>query len=158
MTVVTFAPQAPWAAKMMEFWSRGNWVYQLAYALMVIFFCYFYNSVSINPTDLADNMKKSGGFVPGIRPGEPTAKYVEWVLERITLGGALFVAAIAVLPDYLRRQLNVGFFFGGTSLLIVVGVALDTMGQLEAHLIMRHYEGFLKKGRIQQRWFNVGSS
>ena len=102
-------------------------------------------------------MKKSGGFVPGIRPGEPTAKYVEWVLERITLGGALFVAAIAVLPDYLRRQMNVGFFFGGTSLLIVVGVALDTMGQLEAHLIMRHYEGFLKKGRIQQRWFNVGS-
>jgi preprotein translocase subunit SecY len=157
MTVVTFAPQAPWAAKMMEFWSRGNWVYQIFYALLVIFFCYFYNSVSINPTDLADNMKKSGGFVPGIRPGEPTAKYVEWVLERITLGGALFVAAIAVLPDYLRSQMNVGFFFGGTSLLIVVGVALDTMGQLEAHLIMRHYEGFLKKGRIQQRWFNVGS-
>ncbi len=157
MTVVTFAPQAPWAAKMMEFWSRGNWVYQFCYAALVIFFCYFYNSVSINPNDLADNMKKSGGFVPGIRPGEPTAKYIEWVLERITLGGALFVAAIAVLPDWLRRQINTPFYFGGTSLLIVVGVALDTMGQLEAHLIMRHYEGFLKKGRIQQRWFNVGS-
>ncbi|MBI5239545.1 MAG: preprotein translocase subunit SecY [Elusimicrobia bacterium] len=157
MTVVTFAPQSPWAVKMMEWWSRGNWLYQILYAALVVFFCYFYNSVSINPTDLADNMKKSGGFVPGIRPGEPTAKYIEWVLERITLGGALFVAAIAVLPDYMRQQLNVGFFFGGTSLLIVVGVALDTMGQLEAHLIMRHYEGFLKKGRIQQRWFNVGS-
>jgi preprotein translocase subunit SecY len=152
-----FGQQNPAVVKFMEFWSRGNWVYQIVYALLVIFFCYFYNSVSINPQDLADNMKKSGGFVPGIRPGEPTAKYVEWVLERITLGGALFVAAIAVLPDYLRRQMNVGFFFGGTSLLIVVGVALDTMGQLEAHLIMRHYEGFLKKGRIQQRWFNVGS-
>jgi preprotein translocase subunit SecY len=157
MTVVTFAPQAPWAARMMEWFSGGNWLYQLVYALLVIFFCYFYNSVSINPTDLAENMKKSGGFVPGIRPGEPTAKYIEWVLERITLGGALFVAAIAVLPDYMRSQINLSFFFGGTSLLIVVGVALDTMGQLEAHLIMRHYEGFLKKGRIQQRWFNVGS-
>ncbi|MFA6002901.1 MAG: preprotein translocase subunit SecY [Elusimicrobiota bacterium] len=157
MTVVTFAPQAPWAAKMMEFWSRGNWVYQLLYAGLVIFFCYFYNSVSINPVDLAENMKKSGGFVPGIRPGEPTSKYIEWVLERITLGGALFVAAIAVLPDWLRQEFNTPFYFGGTALLIVVGVALDTMGQLEAHLIMRHYEGFLKKGRIQQRWFNVGS-
>ncbi|MDD5655773.1 MAG: preprotein translocase subunit SecY [Elusimicrobia bacterium] len=157
MTVITFAPQAPWAHKMMEFWSRGNWLYQLLYAGLVIFFCYFYNSVSINPVDLADNMKKSGGFVPGIRPGEPTAKYIEWVLERITLGGALFVAAIAVLPDWLRQEWNTPFYFGGTSLLIVVGVALDTMGQLEAHLIMRHYEGFLKKGRIQQRWFNVGS-
>jgi len=157
ITLVTFAPQAPWAVKMMEWWSRGNWLYQVLYAGLVIFFCYFYNSVSINPTDLADNMKKSGGFVPGIRPGEPTAKYVEWVLERITLGGALFVAAIAVLPDWLRQRVNTPFYFGGTSLLIVVGVALDTMGQLEAHLIMRHYEGFLKKGRIQQRWFNVGS-
>ena len=96
MTMVTFAPQSPWAAKMMEFWSRGSWLYQIVYASLVIFFCYFYNSVSINPMDLADNMKKSGGFVPGIRPGEPTAKYIEWVLERITLGGALFVAAIAV--------------------------------------------------------------
>ncbi|HAM34503.1 MAG TPA: preprotein translocase subunit SecY [Elusimicrobia bacterium] len=157
VTVLTFAPQAPWAQKMLEFWSRGNWIYQLLYAGLVIFFCYFYNSVSINPVDLAENMKKSGGFVPGIRPGEPTAKYIEWVLERITLGGALFVAAIAVLPDWLRQEFNTPFYFGGTALLIVVGVALDTMGQLEAHLIMRHYEGFLKKGRIQQRWFNVGS-
>ena len=157
MTVVQFAPEAAWAQKVMGFLSGGNLVYQLLYAALIIFFCYFYNSVSINPVDLAENMKKSGGFVPGIRPGEPTAKYIEWVLERITLGGALFVAAIAVLPDYLKSQFNTPFFFGGTALLIVVGVALDTMGQLEAHLIMRHYEGFLKKGRIQQRWFNVGS-
>jgi preprotein translocase subunit SecY len=157
MTVAQFAPSSPWAMKMANFWSQGNWIYQILYAALIIFFCYFYNSVSINPQDLAENMKKSGGFVPGIRPGEPTAKHIEWVLERITLGGALFVAAIAILPDILRQQFNTPFFFGGTALLIVVGVALDTMGQLEAHLIMRHYEGFLKKGRIQGRWFNVGS-
>ncbi len=157
VTILQFTPDAAWAQKMMDFWSGGNWLYQLVYAALIIFFCYFYNSVSINPVDLAENMKKSGGFIPGIRPGEPTAKHIEWVLERITLGGALFVAAIAVLPDYLRQQFNVPFYFGGTALLIVVGVALDTMGQLEAHLIMRHYEGFLKKGRIQGRWFNVGA-
>ncbi len=158
ITVASFAPRAVWAQKMLHFWGTGSWVYQLVYASLIIFFCYFYNSVSFNPTDLADNMRKSGGFIPGYRPGESTAKYIEWVLERITLGGALFVAAIAVLPDWLRTGFNVPFYFGGTALLIVVGVALDTMGQLEAQLIMRHYEGFLKKSRLRQRWFNVGSS
>jgi preprotein translocase subunit SecY len=128
------------------------------YAGLIIFFCYFYNSVQFNPTDLAENLKKWGGFVPGIRPGEPTAQYIQKVLERITLGGALFVAALAVLPDYLRRGLNAPFFFGGTSILIAVGVALDTMGQLESHLIMRHYDGFMKEGRIKGRWFNVGAA
>ncbi|MBI4424236.1 MAG: preprotein translocase subunit SecY [Elusimicrobia bacterium] len=157
VTIVQFTPNAPWAQKLLDFWSSGNWAYQLIYAGLIIFFCYFYNSVSINPMDLAENMKKSGGFIPGIRPGEPTAKHIEWILERITLGGALFVAAIAVLPDYLRSAFNAPFYLGGTALLISVGVALDTMGQLEAHLIMRHYEGFLKKGRIRQRWFNVGA-
>jgi preprotein translocase subunit SecY len=158
MTAAQFAPHSEWAQKMMTFWGRGNWIYQILYAALIIFFCYFYNSVSINPVDLADNMKKSGGFVPGYRPGESTSKYIEWVLERITLGGALFVAAIAVLPDWLRQGFNVPFYFGGTALLIAVGVALDTMGQLEAQLIMRHYEGFLKKGKLRQRWFNVGGS
>ncbi|MBI5243282.1 MAG: preprotein translocase subunit SecY [Elusimicrobia bacterium] len=157
MTVTQFTPNSPWAQKIMGFLNGGNPLYEAVYAAFIIFFCYFYNSVSINPTDLAENMKKSGGFVPGIRPGDPTAKYVEWVLDRITLGGALFVAAVAVLPSLLRHVYNVPFYLGGTSLLIVVGVALDTMGQLEAHLIMRHYEGFLKSGRIRQRWFNVGS-
>ena len=156
MTVAQFFPQSPSGQKMMEIMNRGNWIYDTVYAALIIFFCYFYNSVSINPQDLADNLKKSGGFIPGIRPGEPTAKYIDWILERITLGGALFVAAIAVLPDVLQRDFNVPFFFGGTSLLIVVGVALDTMGQIEAQMIMRHYEGFLKKGRIQGRWFNIG--
>jgi len=157
MTIGQFMPQSSAAQGIMGFMQGGSWQYNLIYAGLIIFFCYFYNSVSINPQDLADNMKKSGGFVPGIRPGEPTAKYIEWVLERITLGGALFVAAIAVLPEVARQKYSLPFAFGGTALLIVVGVALDTMGQLEAHLIMRHYEGFLKKGRIKQRWFNVGA-
>ncbi|MBI4370687.1 MAG: preprotein translocase subunit SecY [Elusimicrobia bacterium] len=156
LTASMFYSQSEWAQKVQEVINQGNWIYDLLYAGLIIFFCYFYNSVSINPDDLAENMKKSGGFIPGIRPGAPTAKHIEWVLERITLGGALFVAAIAVLPDVLRRNFSVPFFFGGTSLLIAVGVALDTMGQVEAHLIMRHYEGFLKKGRIQGRWFNIG--
>ncbi len=157
VTIATFMPNAQNSEGIMRFFRGGNWVYDGVYAALIIFFCYFYNSVSINPVDLAENMKKSGGFIPGIRPGEPTAKHIEWILERITLGGALFVAAIAVMPDVMKREFSVPFFFGGTSLLIAVGVALDTMGQLEAHLIMRHYEGFLRKGRIQGRWFNVGS-
>lgn len=157
VTIATFMPNVERGEGFMRFFMGGNYVYDAVYAGLIIFFCYFYNSVSINPVDLAENMKKSGGFIPGIRPGEPTAKHIEWILERITLGGALFVAAIAVMPDIMKREFSVPFFFGGTSLLIAVGVALDTMGQLEAHLIMRHYEGFLKKGRIQGRWFNVGS-
>jgi preprotein translocase subunit SecY len=102
-------------------------------------------------------MKKWGGFVPGIRPGEATAKYIESVLNKITLGGALAVSAIAILPDYMRAKFNVPFYFGGTSLLIVVGVALDTIAQLEAHLLMRNYDGLYKNKKIQGRWFNVGS-
>ncbi|HBE88570.1 MAG TPA: preprotein translocase subunit SecY [Elusimicrobia bacterium] len=155
-TIVSFNPQAPWAAKVMSLMSHTSLWYQLAYVALIIFFCYFYNSVSINPKDLAENMKKWGGFIPGIRPGEPTAQHIEWVLNRITLGGALFVAAIAVLPDYLRAKFNVPFYFGGTSLLIVVGVALDTIAQMEAHLLMRNYEGFYKNSKIKGRWFNVG--
>jgi len=99
-----------------------------------------------------------GRFYPGIRPGESTAQYIQAILEKITLGGALFVAAIAVLPDYLRKMMNAPFFFGGTALLIVVGVALDTIGQIQSHLIMRHYDGFFKGGGgFKGRWFNVGS-
>ena len=156
-TITQFNPNAAWAQTVMSFMNHGNLVYQLMYVTLIIFFCYFYNSVSINPKDMAENMKKWGGFIPGIRPGEPTAHYIEWVMNRITLGGALFVAMIAVLPDYMRARLNVPFYFGGTSLLIVVGVALDTVAQMEAHLIMRNYEGFYKNSKIKGRWFNVGS-
>ena len=156
-TIGSFNPSAPWAQKLMALMNHTSLLYQLVYVALIIFFCYFYNSVSINPKDLADNMKKWGGFIPGIRPGEPTATHIEWVMNRITLGGALFVSLIAVLPDYLRVKFNVPFYFGGTSLLIVVGVALDTIAQTEAHLVMRNYEGFYKNSRIKGRWFNVGS-
>ena len=160
LTIAQFAPDwtvwgIPVSKTITDWFNRSSWVYNLIYAGLVIFFCYFYNSISFNPKDLAENMKKSGVFVPGIRPGEPTAVYIQKVLERVTLGGALFVACIAVLPDYLRTMMSAPFFFGGTSLLIVVGVSLDTIGQIESHLIMRHYEGFMKEGRIKGRWFNI---
>jgi len=160
LTIAQFAPDwtvwgIPVSKTITDWFNRSSWVYNTIYAALVIFFCYFYNSISFNPKDLAENMKKSGGFVPGIRPGEPTAVYIQKVLERVTLGGALFVACIAVLPDYLRTAMAAPFFFGGTSLLIVVGVSLDTIGQIESHLIMRHYEGFMKEGRIKGRWFNI---
>ncbi|MBI4062797.1 MAG: preprotein translocase subunit SecY [Elusimicrobia bacterium] len=138
--------------------NQGASLFSLIYAGLIIFFCYFYNSIAINPNDLAENMKKWGGFIPGIRPGRSTAEHIEWVVEHLTLFGALFVASIAVLPDYLRQYFSAPFFFGSTSLLIVVGVALDTIGQLEAHLLMRHYEGFMKKGHVKGRWFNVGQA
>jgi preprotein translocase subunit SecY len=160
LTIAQFAPKwtlfgFPIAKKIMEWFNGGSIIYSLVYAAFVIFFCYFYNSISFNPKDLAENMKRSGGFIPGIRPGESTSAYIQKILERVTLGGALFVACIAVLPDYLRSVMSAPFFFGGTSLLIVVGVALDTIGQIESHLIMRHYEGFMKQARIKGRWFNV---
>ena len=160
LTIAQFSPDwtvwgFPISRKITDWFNSSSWIYNTVYAFLVIFFCYFYNSISFNPKDLAENMKKSGGFVPGIRPGEPTATYIQKVLERVTLGGALFVACIAVLPDYLRSVLSAPFFFGGTSLIIVVGGALDTIGQIESHLIMRHYEGFMKEGRIKGRWFNV---
>ena len=155
-TIGSFNPTAAWSQKLMSLMNHSSIYYQLCYVLLIVFFCYFYNSVSINPKDLADNMKKWGGFIPGIRPGEPTASHIEWVLNRITLGGALFVSLIAVLPDYLRARFNVPFYFGGTSLLIVVGVALDTIAQTEAHLVMRNYEGFYKNSKVKGRWFNVG--
>ena len=160
VTAAAFFPKSPFAA-LAKLEQRGDIWYELLYAGLIIFFCYFYNSVQFNPTDVAENLRKRGGFVPGIRPGQPTADHVQKILERITLGGALFVAAIAVLPDYLRRALNAPFFFGGTALLIVVGVALDTIGQIQSHLIMRHYDGFFKGGGgggFRGRWFNVGGS
>ncbi|MBI4668451.1 MAG: preprotein translocase subunit SecY [Elusimicrobia bacterium] len=138
--------------------DTGQPLFAMLFGGLIIFFCYFYNSIAINPQDLAENLKKWGGFIPGIRPGKATAEYIEWIVEHLTLFGALFVVAIAVLPDCLRRFFTAPFFFGSTSLLIVVGVALDTIGQLEAHLLMRHYEGFMKQGRIKGRWFNVGQS
>jgi preprotein translocase subunit SecY len=120
-------------------------LYYLLYMGFIIFFTYFYTAIVFNPNDLADNMKKYGGFIPGVRPGKKTAEFIDRTLTRITLPGAVFLALISVLPDFLIRSFNVPFYFGGTSLLIVVGVALDTVRQMESHLLMRHYEGFLRR-------------
>jgi len=118
---------------------------------MIVFFCYFYTAVTFNPVDVAENMQKHGGFIPGIRPGKRTADYIDRVLTRITLGGAIYVSAVCVLPSILITRFNVPFYFGGTALLIVVGVAIDTVAQMESHMLTRHYEGFLKKGGIRGR-------
>jgi preprotein translocase subunit SecY len=119
-------------------------------AILIVLFTYFYTSIIFNPVDLAENLKKQGGFVPGVRPGAKTAEYIEQVVERITFPGALFLTFIALLPVVIGRMLNVPFQFGGTSLLIVVGVALDTMTQMQQHLLLRKYDGFMKKGRVRR--------
>ncbi len=124
----------------------GNAIYELIFVGFIFFFCYFYTAVTFNPVDVADNMKKQGGYIPGIRPGKQTADYIDRVLTRITLGGAIYISAICVLPSILISKFNVPFYFGGTALLIVVGVAIDTVSQIESHMLSRHYEGFLKKG------------
>lgn len=129
--------------------------YWIIYSLMIIFFAYFYTAIVFNPTDLADNMKRHGGFIPGIRPGKRTSDYIDRILTRITLPGAIFLAGIAVFPFFVvdALQVNPGLhsFFGGTGLLIIVGVALDTLQRMESHLLMRHYDGFMKKGRLKGR-------
>jgi preprotein translocase subunit SecY len=122
------------------------------YASMIVFFAYFYTAIVFNPVDLADNMKKQGGFIPGIRPGQRTAEYIDKILTRITLPGAIFFAFIAILPNIMSNIADIQFYFGGTGLLIVVGVALDTLQQIESHLLMRHYDGFMKKGRMKGRY------
>jgi preprotein translocase subunit SecY len=141
----------PWALAIQSWLRFGSVPYTILYGGGIIFFTYFYTAIIFNPTDVADNMKKYGGFIPGIRPGSKTAEFIERVLDRITLVGALYLAAISILPEILITWMNVPFYFGGTSLLIVVGVALDTVQQVESHLLMRHYEGFLKKAKVRGR-------
>lgn len=131
--------------------SPGTILYAVLTILMIIFFAYFYTAIIFNPSDVADNMRKYGGFVPGIRPGKKTAEYIDRTLSRLTFVGALYLSFIVILPTYLVQYFHVPFFFGGTGLLIVVGVAMDTMQQVESHLVMRHYESFIKKGRLKGR-------
>lgn len=151
-TVAQLFPNTDWLQNMVAVWlAPGGLWYSTIYSLIIIFFAYFYTAIVFNPMEIADNMRRNGGYIPGIRPGKNTADYVERILTRITLPGAVFFAVIAVLPWVLVGQFNVNFFFGGTGLLIVVGVALDTLQQIESHLLMRHYEGFLKKGKIRGR-------
>jgi len=141
----------PWVQSIADAMRPGNWIYQILFVGFIFFFCYFYTAVTFNPVDVADNMKKHGGYIPGIRPGKRTADYIDRVLTRITLGGAIYVSAVCVLPSILISRFNVPFYFGGTALLIVVGVSIDTISQIESHMLTRHYEGFLKKGGVKGR-------
>jgi preprotein translocase subunit SecY len=151
-TVAQLFPQTEWVQNLVAVWlAPGGFWYSIIYGIIIVFFAYFYTAIVFNPIEIADNMRKNGGYIPGIRPGKNTAEYIEKVLTRITLPGALFFACIAILPWILISRANVSFFFGGTGLLIVVGVALDTLQQIESHLLMRHYDGFIKKGKIRGR-------
>jgi preprotein translocase subunit SecY len=174
-TFASMFPGSPWMTQVAEQLAWGMPLYTLFYVVGIVFFCYFYTAIIFNPDDVADNMRKYGGYVPGIRPGKRTAEYIDSVLTRLTFGGALYLAAVAVIPEFLlagfkvapipligpwldsvlprfiTEGLHVTFYFGGTSLLIVVGVAMDTVQQIESQLIMRHYDGFMKRGRIRGR-------
>ena len=134
----------PTALEFAAFFSPSGWAYVVGEVFFIIVFTYFYTAVTFNPVDQADNLKKYGGFIPGVRPGRPTAEYLDRILSRLTFPGALYLGAVAALPTILISQTSANFFFGGTSILIVIGVALDTVKQLEAQLMMRNYEGFLK--------------
>ena len=149
-TIAQFT-QVGWLQSFSQLMRPGGIYYNLFYVGFIVFFCYFYTAVTFDPTDVADNMKKNGGYIPGIRPGKRTADYIDRVLTRITLGGAVYVSAVCVLPTVLIRQFNVPFYFGGTALLIVVGVAIDTVAQIESHMLSRHYEGFLKRSGVKGR-------
>jgi preprotein translocase subunit SecY len=141
----------PWVQSIARQLTPGTALYTILYVSMIFFFCYFYTAIIFNPVDIADNLKKYGGFIPGVRPGQKTSEYINHVLARITFGGAIYLSIICVLPQFFIKYFNVPFYFGGTSLLIVVGVALDTISQIETHLITRSYEGFLRKGRFRGR-------
>lgn len=143
--------QVPWVQSIGAQLAPGSLLYTLLYVGLIIFFCFFYTAVVLNPVDMSDNMKKYGGFIPGIRPGQRTADYIYKVLTRITFAGSIYLAIVCVIPELLIYKIGVPFYFGGTSLLIIVGVGLDTAQQIESHMLMRNYEGFLAKGRLKGR-------
>ena len=149
-TVASFS-QVEWMQDISNFFQPGTALYTIIFVALIIFFCYFYTAIIFDPKDIAENIRKQGGFVPGIRPGMKTKIYIDRVLARITLWGALYVAAICVLPMLLINQFNVPFYFGGTALLIVVGVSMDTMSQVQSHMISHQYEGLLQKGKLKGR-------
>jgi preprotein translocase subunit SecY len=174
-TMAAMFPEGSWMRSVSDQLAWGMPLYNLLYVSGIIFFCYFYTAIIFNPDDVAENMRKYGGFIPGIRPGKRTAEYIDTILTRITLVGAIYLAIVAILPEFLINGfkvapipfigpqvdqymprwftdgLGVQFFFGGTSLLIIVGVSMDTVQQVESQLIMRHYDGFMKKTRIRGR-------
>jgi preprotein translocase subunit SecY len=147
----TIGAYVPALKDILTMFRPGFWGYDIIFFALIVFFTYFYTSIVFNPAEMADNMKRYGGFIPGIRPGPRTANYIDDVLSKITLPGALFLAFIALVPWYLINFINVPFYFGGTTLLIIVGVALDTLQQIESQLMMYHYEGFMKRGKIRGR-------
>jgi preprotein translocase subunit SecY len=149
-TIGTFI-QIDWVQKASASLSPGTVYYYFLYVVMIVFFCFFYTAVTFNPDDVAENLKKNGGFIPGIRPGKRSAEFIDKVLTRITVVGAIYLAVVCVLPTILVSNFNVPFYFGGTALLIVVGVAIDTISKIESHLVMRNYEGFMKAGNIKGR-------
>lgn len=155
-TVLQFFPNSEFMQSLAGYFQYTSLTYSLIYGLMIVFFTYFYTAIAFNPQDVAENMKKQGGFIPGIRPGKQTAEFIDNILTRITLPGSIFLAVVAVLPAFVSRvgiSGSFASFFGGTSLLIIVGVALDTLQQIESHLMMRHYDGFMKAGKLKGRKF-----
>ena len=154
-TILYFFPESATLTKIAQLFQYDSWFYALCYFLMIVAFTYFYTAIIFNPREIAENMKKQNGFIPGIRPGQATSEYIDYILTRITLPGAIFLGLVAILPTFVTNVFNVGMsfaqFFGGTSLLIMVGVALDSLQQVESHLLMRHYDGFMKSGRIRGR-------
>ncbi|MEX2190922.1 MAG: preprotein translocase subunit SecY [Bacteroidota bacterium] len=153
--IFSFFPESDFINELNTQWfNYTSWTYSLIYGLMIVFFTYFYTAIAFNPKDVADNMKRQGGFIPGIRPGTHTADFIDNILTKITLPGSFFLAIVAILPTMMiKAGVTPGFasFFGGTSLLIIVGVALDTLQQVESHLLMRHYDGFMKSGKLRGR-------
>lgn len=143
--------QIDWVQKASAAMSPGTVYYYICYVGMIVFFCFFYTAVTFKPDDVAENLKKHGGFIPGIRPGKRTAEFLDKILTRLTVVGSIYLASVCVLPTILISQFNIPFYFGGTALLIVVGVGIDTIAQVESHLHMRNYEGFMKQGKIQGR-------
>jgi preprotein translocase subunit SecY len=150
-TVAAFFPNTGFSAFMQDHFTPAKFVYTVFYMLLIIFFAYFYTAIVLNPKDMAENMKKHGGFIQGTQPGKNTATYINNILTRITLPGAIFFAIVAVIPDFMMAYSNIPFYFGGTGIIIIVGVALDTLNQIESHLVMRHYDGFMKKGKLRGR-------
>ncbi|MEF3167740.1 MAG: preprotein translocase subunit SecY [Deltaproteobacteria bacterium] len=149
-TIANFVP-FPWMQSISRALSPGSLVYEILFVVLIIFFCYFYTAIIFNPSDIAENLKKHGGYIPGIRPGRRTSDFIDRILARLTLIGAIYISFICVLPSVLISNFKVPFYFGGTALLIVVGVAMDTMAQIESHLITRNYEGFMKGVQIKGR-------
>lgn len=155
-TLFSFFPNNEFIGNIAQYFSYQSFTYSFIYAIMIVFFTYFYTAIAFNPQDVAENMKKQGGFIPGIRPGKQTSEFIDNILTKITLPGSVFLAIVAILPAFVSKfgvSGSFASFFGGTSLLIIVGVALDTLQQIESHLLMRHYDGFMKSGKLKGRRF-----